>query len=155
MTDSKVTEVQAGTRRIARSVVVDARPHEVFELLADPRRHGELDGSGMLRNTISGPDRLSAGARFSVNMRQFGVPYRITSTVVAFDDGRVVEWRHPFGHTWRWELAETSAGGSEVTETFDYSGTKHAKFLEMAGVPAKNGSDIAKTLQNLRERFAS
>lgn len=154
MSDSQVTELSTGARRVARQTVVDAQPHEVFELLADPRRHGELDGSGTLRNTVSGPERLSEGARFSVNLRQFGVPYRITSTVIAFADGWLIEWRHPLGHTWRWELAETDTGGTEVTEIFDYAGTKHAKVLELVGVPAKNGTDITRTLENLRARFA-
>ncbi|MBE9375398.1 SRPBCC family protein [Saccharopolyspora sp. HNM0983] len=154
MTDSVVTELDAGTRRIARQVVVDATPHELFEVLADPRRHGELDGSGTLRDTVSGPERLGQGTAFAVNMRQFGVPYRITSTVVAFEEGRAIEWRHPFGHTWRWDLAETGSGGTTVTETFDYSGTKHAKVLEMMGIPGKNATSITRTLEQLPQRFA-
>jgi hypothetical protein len=73
----------------------------IFDIAADPHRHGELDGSGTVMGTVAGPQRLAKGARFSVKMKQRGVPCRITSQVTEFEDGRVVEWRHPMGHRWR------------------------------------------------------
>ena len=153
MADDVVSTVDAGSRRVARRVAVDASPHEVFELLADPRRHGELDGSGTVRGTVSGPERLHDGAKFSVNMKQLGVPYRITSTVVAFEEDRLIEWRHPLGHTWRWELAETEPGHTLVTETFDYSAAGPARMYELTGRTSTNGTGITRTLQQLRARF--
>ncbi len=153
MADDAVSTVDVGARCVARRAVVDAPPHEVFELLADPRRHGELDGSGTVRGTASGPKRLYDGAKFSVNMKQMGVPYRITSTVVAFQEDRLIEWRHPLGHTWRWELADTAAGHTLVTETFDYSAARPAKIYELTGRTNKNGTGITQTLQQLRARF--
>jgi YD repeat-containing protein len=47
--------------------------------------------------------------------------HRKVSRVTDSDDGHVVEWRHPLGHRWRWELAPSSADPARVTETFDYS----------------------------------
>jgi hypothetical protein len=41
-----------------------------------------------------------------------------------------------------------------VTETFDYSGARSPRMLEMFGYPAKNGDGIAKTLRALTARFA-
>ena len=41
-----VTVVDAGPRKISRSAEVNAPGGEIFEMVADPRRHGELDGSG-------------------------------------------------------------------------------------------------------------
>lgn len=154
MSESVVTTVDAGLKRVARRIVVDTTPDRVFALLADPRRHGELDGSGTVRSTVSGPERLSKGAKFSVNMKQMGVPYRITSTVVSFDEGRLIEWRHPFGHTWRWELSETGSGQTTVTEIFDYSAAKPGRLFEVMGMTGKNGTGIARTLEQLERRFA-
>ncbi len=154
MADSAVTEVDAGPQRVSRRVVVDASPAEVFALVADPRRHGELDGSGTVQDAVSAPDQLREGAKFSVRMKQYGVPYKITSTVTAFEPDRLIQWRHPLGHSWRWELAEATPGRTTVTETFDYAGAKAARVLELTGFPGKNGTGITRTLEQLRARFA-
>ena len=103
---------------------------------------------------MTGPDRLSKGAKFTVGMRAHGVPYKITSTVTAFDDDRLVEWQHPAGHRWRWELAEVEPGVTEVTETFDYSTSRAPRLLELFGYPKINGEGITKTLRALAARFA-
>lgn len=129
---------------------------ELFELVADPHRHGELDGSGTVKDTVKGPHRLSQDARFSVNMKQYGVPYRITSKVTQYVTDRVVEWQHPRGHRWRWELAPLPDGTTRVTETFDYSTVNglQAKALELFGVPKQNAAGIEATLEKLSRRQA-
>ena len=155
MTDATVAIVDAGARKVSRRVVVHAPAAQVFALVADPRRHLELDGSGTVRDsTVAGPARLSAGASFTVGMRAHGVPYKITSTVTAFDDNRLVEWQHPLGHRWRWELAEVEPGVTEVTETFDYTGARSPRMLELLGYPKINGKGITKTLSALAARFS-
>ena len=127
---------------------------EVFALVADPYRHPELDGSGTVRpGSVSGPRILSAGARFTVGMKQYGVPYNITSTVTAFEADQLLEWQHPAGHRWRWELTETEPGITQITETFDYSTAKAPRLLEILGQPGKNAIGITKTLQALQARF--
>ena len=54
-------------------------------------------------------------------MTWYGLPYRITSRVTEFTEERVVEWQHPLGHRWRWELTPLGEDRTQVTETFDYS----------------------------------
>ena len=151
-----VTTVQDGPRKVTRSAEVAAPAAEVFALVADPHRHGELDGSGTVKDTLRGPARLEQGSRFSVGMKQYGVPYRITSTVTHLAEGRAVEWRHPAGHRWRWELAELSPTSTRVTETFDYSTVNgvQAMALELLGIPAKNAAGIEATLRRLQARFS-
>jgi YD repeat-containing protein len=152
----QIEQVDAGPRRVVRTVDVQAPAEEVFALVADPHRHGELDGSGTVRGTTSGPSRLSQGARFSVAMRQYGVPYRITSRVTRFEEGRVVEWRHPAGHRWRWEVTPVTPTSTRVTETFDYSTVPsvQGKVLELLGVPGQNATGIEATLRQLAARFS-
>jgi uncharacterized protein YndB with AHSA1/START domain len=149
-----VSVVAAGPRKVSRTVEVPTPAEDLFALLANPRRHGELDGSGTVLDAVSGPDRLKAGDKFSVKMKQRGVPYRITSRVTELRDGRLIEWQHPLGHRWRWELAPTADGATRVTETFDYShvnGLK-AKVLELTGVPKQNAAGIEATLTQLATR---
>jgi hypothetical protein len=150
-----VTVVDAGPRKVSRTVQVQAPAAEIFDIVADPHRHGELDGSGTVMDTVTGPQRLAKDAKFSVQMKQRGVPYRITSTVTDFDDGRVMEWRHPMGHRWRWELTPLSETSTRVTETFDYSqiGSVKAKGLELFGVPKQNAGGIEATLRQLEVRY--
>jgi hypothetical protein len=155
MTDAAVTTVDLGARKVARRIVVHAPASDIFALVADPHRHLELDGSGTIRDIpVIGPDRLSEGAKFSVGMKRMGLPYKITSTVTAFEDDRLVEWQHPAGHRWRWELAELEPGTTEVTEVFDYTTAKSPKALELLGEPARNGDGITRTLEALSQRFA-
>lgn len=156
MSAADVTAVHTGAGHVSRQTVVDAPAGEIFALVADPHRHGELDGSGTVQATVSGPQRLSEGAKFSVGMKQLGVPYRITSTVTQFVPDQLVEWRHPLGHRWRWQLLPLAAGRTQVTETFDYSGTGvRGKLLELSRTPARNARGIENTLLKLRDRFTA
>ncbi len=155
MADPEVTTVGAGPRRVARRVRVHARAAEIFPLVADPHRHAELDGSGTVRDVpVTGPHDLNVGDHFTVGMKMYGVPYSITSTVIEFEPDRLIEWQHPMGHRWRWELAELEPGRTQVTETFDYSTSRTAPLLEVFGFPAKNAVGITATLKALATRFA-
>lgn len=150
-----VSVVEAGPRRVSRTAEVRAPAAELFEIVADPYRHAELDGSGTVVGAVTGPRRLSDGARFSVRMKQHGAPYRITSRVTQFTDGRVVEWQHPLGHRWRWEFTPVSADSTTVTETFDYShlSALRAKSLELFAAPKQNAAGIEATLRGLQARY--
>lgn len=142
------------SRSVSRSVHVAAPPSEVFALLADPRRHPELDGSGTVKGRLRGPQRLSLGARFGMRMRLL-VPYVITNTVVEFEEGRRIAWRHFGRHVWRYQLEPADDGGTTVTETFDWGPALSPRALEVAGIPARNTASIEQTLARLQERFAT
>ncbi len=139
------------SRSVSRSVVVPAAPEQVFALLADPRRHPELDGSGTVKAVVRGPERLSAGATFGMRMQQ-GVPYVMKNTVVEFEENRCIAWRHLGRHVWRFEL-EPLDGGTRVTETFDWAPAIAPRVLELLGYPARNTRSIEATLERLAARF--
>ena len=149
-----VTPIDTGAHRVSRRTVVNASAAELFALVADPHRHPELDGSGTVSDrSVDGPHRLTTGDRFTVGMRQGGVPYKITSRVTACEENRLVEWQHPLGHRWRWEFAETADGRTEVTETFDYGTTKAPWAMKLLGFPTQNAKGITATLEALSARF--
>ncbi len=95
---------------ISESVDVDAPPEVVFSILADPRQHARIDGSGSVRELVKGPERLSKGATFGMDMKLFGLPYKIRNTVVEYEENRQVAWRHFGGHRWRYVLEPTGTG---------------------------------------------
>jgi uncharacterized protein YndB with AHSA1/START domain len=102
---------------ITASAVVTAPPSTVFAILADPRQHPRIDGSGTVQGVVEGPERLSLGAEFGMSMKQ-GAPYRIKNRVVEFEEDRLIAWRHVGAHRWRYELAPVD-GGTRVTESWD------------------------------------
>ena len=113
------------------SRVVDEPAERVFELLADPAAHALIDGSGTVRGSKAPADtRLALGSRFGMSMK-VRIPYLITNEVVEFEEGRLIAWRHFGGHRWRWRL-EPVDGGTEVTETFDWSTAKSPVALDMS-----------------------
>lgn len=152
-----VNVVDTGPRRVSRSVEVSAPAAELFAMAADPRRHGELDGSGTVGENIKAPSNMAEGSKFSTSMKMFGLPYRITSTVTALRPDELIEWRHPFGHRWRWEFESLSPTTTRVTETFDYheaGALKNAlKYYERLGFAKQNATGIEATLAQLRDRY--
>ncbi|TPG37253.1 SRPBCC family protein [Mycolicibacterium hodleri] len=159
MSAATVSKVDAGPQRVARRVLVTAPAAEIFAIVSDPHRHHELDGSGTVRDgAVKGAHHLAVGDKFTVGMKQYGLPYKITSTVTESQDGKVIEWQHPLGHRWRWELTEATPGDTtitEVTETFDYSTAKIPLVITAFGYDKKNGAGITATLERLAGRFGS
>jgi uncharacterized protein YndB with AHSA1/START domain len=142
-------------RTVTASIDVDAPPEEVFALLADPRRHTEIDGSGSVQGVVSGPERLALGATFGMSMK-IGAPYRVVNTVVEFEEGRRIAWCHFAKARWRYRLTPI-ATGTTVTETFDWSGSSLPVrlFIERTGFPKGNAKAISETLVRLQQRFAT
>ncbi|TEA06312.1 SRPBCC family protein [Mycobacteroides salmoniphilum] len=152
-----VSVVEAGPQQISRSVEVSAPATELFGIVADPRRHHELDGSGTVGENIRTPDHLEVGSRFSTGMRMFGLPYRIASAVTALEPDRVIEWRHPLGHRWRWEFDALSPTSTRVTETFDFRNAGPIQLLlnyKLAGFIKANTRGIEATLTRLHSRYS-
>jgi uncharacterized protein YndB with AHSA1/START domain len=138
----------AKTRAVSRSRLIRATPERIFDVLADPGQHAAIDGSGTVQGArgVSHP-RLTLGAEFGMNMK-LGTPYRITNTVVEFEANRKIAWRHFGGHRWRYDL-EPVDGGTNVTETFDWSTSRSPFMIELAQYPRRNAKAMEKTLQRL------
>lgn len=138
--------------------VIAAPPEAIFDLLADPSRHREIDGSGTVRDARGEPQRLALGSRFGMSMKM-GVPYAMVSTVVEFDDNRRIAWqtRGPTklgswagGRIWRYEI-EPVDGGSLVRESWDISEESAlTKPLVRKGA-AKTRENMAATLARIEE----
>ena len=137
---------------VSVTVTVNATPQQIFDLLADPSKHGEIDGSGSIQNAqSSAPERLALGAKFGMDMK-IGVSYKITNEVVEFDEPRRIAWRHFGGHVWRYILEPTD-GGTLVTEQFDWNTSRSQLLMRVMNYPAKNRASIEKTLERLAKRF--
>ncbi len=142
---------------VCSSRIIPAPAAEVFAILAAPSMHSRIDGSGTIRGAIHGPQRLYLSAKFGMQMKMF-VPYRITNTVVEFEENRLIAWRHFGGHIWRYKLCEVGDQGglsmTEVTECFDYSTARSVRFIQLIDAPVRNLISIEKTLERLEQIFS-
>jgi hypothetical protein len=135
-------------RVVSVSRVVHASPDAIFDVLADPSRHPEIDGSGSVKQARTPPGtRLGPGSKFGMSMR-IGVPYRIGNTVVEFDEDRRIAWSHFGGHRWRYEL-QPERDATRVVESFDWSTSKAPWFIEMVGYPRRHVPHMERTLERL------
>ena len=133
--------------------VIAAAPQQVFDLLADPRMHKVFDGSGTVRDPHGTyPARLTLGAKFGMNMR-IVLPYRMTNTVVEFEEGRRIGWRHVGGHVWRYVLTP-EGNGTRLREEFDYSTNRARPMLKVMNAIERNEQAILTTLDNIERHFA-
>ena len=140
-------------QQVSVSRVIDAAPEEIFAVLTDPAQHPVIDGSGTVKAAGSGAERLELGSKFGMKMR-IGLPYRIGNTVVEYEPDRLIAWRHAGGHRWRYEL-EPVDGGTEVTETFDWSTARSPRFIEMMGYPDKHPENMTRTLERLDDHVTA
>jgi hypothetical protein len=83
---------------------IEAEPGEIFALLANPARHQDFDGTGMLRTAASEPVITRVGDEFTMNMffEPRGGDYQVVNRVV--------------------ELVAEGPGSTLVTEIYDCSG---------------------------------
>jgi hypothetical protein len=136
----------------AARIVVAASPTTIFNILANPHRHIEIDGSQTIRSSISGPERLSLGSKFGMAMR-LGINYRIKNKVVEFKENELIAWRHFGQWRWRYELKALGNGSTEVTETFDgsYAPGLAQLWLNFRDAYPWTQKAVAKSLVRLKE----
>lgn len=147
-----VEEVPTEGRLLSYRTVIEAPAAEVFALLADPSRHPEIDGSNSVRGTFGTATPLTGvGDTFGMTMR-IGLPYLIRNTVVEFEQDRLIAWRHLAGHRWRYALAPVD-GGTEVTETFDWSTAVIPWYYEPLRIVQIHRRSIPATLERLAQVF--
>lgn len=148
-TDMETKDVATVERLIA------APPERIFDLLADPDRHQDIDGSGTVRGTPAGSQRLALGSKFGMSMHM-GVGYSMESTVVEFEENRRIAWqtRPNFapmrllagGRIWRYEL-EPRDGGTLVRESWDIR--KEAMPWAVRGMRDKTVESMTATLARI------
>lgn len=141
--------------------LIPAPAAAIFDLIADPDRHQDIDGSGSVQGAKGGSQRLALGSTFGMSMK-IGVPYAMTSTVVEFEEDRRLAWqtRGPGplgklvgGRIWRYEL-EPAAGGTLVKETWDI--TQESKLTKF-GAKAQAGrarKGMTATLERIEQLLA-
>ena len=125
---SKPVEV---TRRI------EAPAASIFEILANPQRHMDFDGSDMLRGAVLDAPISGVGDTFTMKMHRLGDDYLMLNYVVEFEPDRRIFWEPapgdpsraegddpskvgiPAGYRWGYILTPDGDNATVVTEVFD------------------------------------
>src|SRR6185437_12898543 len=77
---------------------IEAPAHETFQVLADPRRHLDMDGSGMLRGAASDAMITRVGDVFVMRMYYVELgDYEMNNHVVEFEPDRRIGWEPAAG----------------------------------------------------------
>ena len=135
------------TTKVEVSRRIEAPASTVFDVLARPNRHNEIDGSDMLQGTDGeGPIR-GVGETFTIKMHRLGRDYEMINHVVAFEVDRYIAWEPspgdidtaggdparigvPSGYRWGFRLVPDGESATVVTEIFDAGGEEHRWILE-------------------------
>jgi len=151
---------------VAASRRIGASAHYIFQILTDPVRHIEFDGSGMLRGAVTTAPVSGVGDVFV--MRMYFSPhgdYEMNNHVVEYEQDRRVGWEpeagrgHPsagsrdagdrWGHRWTYELTPDGPDATIVTEQYDCS---RAPAEERAGM--EDGAVWIEAMTDSLERLA-
>src|ERR1700676_776642 len=126
--ESKSVEV---SRRIEASAAL------IFKILANPRRHVDFDGSGMLRGVVVDRPIADVGDTFTMKMHRLGDDYLMLNYVVEFEPDRRIFWEPapggpsraggddpskvgiPAGYRWGYILTPDGDDATVVTEVLD------------------------------------
>jgi len=130
----------------------------IFDVLADPAKHAQFDGSGMLQGSNAAVgERLALGTTFGMSMK-LGIRYATVSTVVEFEEGRRIAWQtgpkgrleaYVAGRIWRYEL-EPRGDGTLVQESWDIGGDHQRFLLKLGGIySGKTRRDMELSLARL------
>jgi uncharacterized protein YndB with AHSA1/START domain len=138
---------------------IKAPPEKIFDLLATPSRHREIDGSGTVRDPKTSDERLKLGSTFDMKMK-LGVPYTMRNTVVEFEENRKIAWQprpkrmtRLGGRIWRYEL-EPVDGGTRVRESWDITHETGMKSIVRKGADHTR-KNMEKTLERIEQIVAS
>lgn len=149
---------------VTRTIAATAA--ELFAVLADPSRHRNTEPTDWVRDAVDTAPITGAGQMFAMNMYlpQAGGDYVTYNLVNVFEKDRAIGWmpgvfddagnHSPGGWSWRYDLAPNS-GGTDVTLTYDWSGTPQS-FRDRVGEMPIFGEDyLVASLAALERSVAS
>ena len=139
---------------------IDAAANDIFDILSNPDRHQETDGSGMVRSADKGERLQKVGDTFTMNMHNDDGDYQTVNEVYAFEEGRVIGWKNvrnittdvEVGAKWLYELSPEDEGHTKVTLTYDRSDIESDKVR----APSENFDEkfLENSLSDLAEALA-
>lgn len=144
-------------KRITVQRTIDAPTQAVFDVLSNPERHPELDGSGFVLSDEKSDRITGTGDVFRMNMSgpHMGGDYQTDNTVTGYDANHLLAWQtapadtEPPGWEWTWQLAAQGSDATEVTLSYDWSKVTDPQILEKVSFPLVPQSALEDSLARL------
>lgn len=155
--------------RLQATITVNAPIDAVFDVLADPSTHQDIDGTGWVRESLDGGRLTTVGQIFRIAMHHGNHPdsdYDITNRVEVFDRPRAIAWQPGQGPDdrgnlmpskeiqfggwiWRYDLEAVGQDQTAVTLTYDWSAVQPGyRDIEFPPFPP---SHLDNSLRNLAD----
>jgi uncharacterized protein YndB with AHSA1/START domain len=144
-------------KRITVQRTIDAPTPDVFDVLSNPERHPELDGSGFVISDEKTDRITGTGQVFRMNMSgdHMGGDYQTDNTVTGFDPNHLLAWQtapadtDPPGWEWTWELTAQGSDSTDVRLTYDWSKVTDPELLKKVSFPLVSQQQLEDSLANL------
>ena len=137
---------------------IEAPAAFIFQVLANPQRHMDFDGSDMLREAVSDRPISDVGDTFTMKMYRLGREYLMLNYVVEFEPDRRIFWEPapgdvataggdpskvgiPAGYRWGYILTPDGDDATVVTEVFDCGPEENRQTLLREGGEWINGAN--------------
>jgi hypothetical protein len=159
------------TKPLEVSRRIEAPAALIFEILANPERHMEFDGSGMLRGAVVDRPISGVGDTFTMKMHRLGRDYFMLNYVVEFEPDRRIFWEPapgdlatagddpskvgiPAGYRWGYSLVPDGDNATVVTEVFDCGPDENRWILLREGGEWINGTNsVRESMTDSLERL--
>ena len=143
------------TITVHRSIDVSAA--DLFDVLTNPNRHSEFDGSGFIRSADH-PQRITGvGETFRMNMAgdHMGGEYQTDNHITGYQANKLLAWKtapagqEPPGWEWVYELDPTGPDHTDVSLTYDWSKVTDKELLKKIPFPLVGKNDLEVSLARL------
>jgi len=145
------------------TLTIQAPVQAVFDVLADPATHQAIDGTGWVRESLSGKPLTDVGQVFRMRMFHENHPakfYEMANRVEVFERPRAIGWLPGQGDDdanldfggwlWRYDLESVGPAETKVTLTYDWSAVP-AQTREHISFPPFDRQHLDNSLKHLAE----
>ena len=148
-------------KQIVVTRLIEAPAEDIFDVLTQPARHQEFDGSRMIVSGEGKSQRLQAvGDTFTMNMHleSQGGDYQMENHVVSIVVNELIAWapgrpgEEPGGWKWIYLLASRGPNTTRVVLTYDWENVTDEKLAAM--FPAIPAEAMEESLNRLAAVFA-
>ena len=142
--------------QIAVERTIEVAADALFDVLSDPCRHAEIDGSAMVRGDVDASRITGVGDVFTMYVHHESAgDYRTDNHVTVFVQDSQIAWRtaavgsDPEGWEWRWILQPSGDAATRVTLAYDWSDVTDPDVLALVRFPVVSRSQLEGSLDRL------
>ena len=152
---------------VSATRIIEASAESVFAVLADPAKHGSIDGTGWVCEALDTERLTAAGQVFRMAMYHPNHPdgnYQMSNRVQVYEPPSTISWEPGYdagdgtlafgGWIWRYDLTPVEPSRTSVTLLYDWSAVP-TPVREHIGFPPFPPEHLDNSLGHLAELATS